>query len=225
MSWLSQYFPNVVTNQEQFVSSIWQTLYMVCFSAILTGIIGLFFGIILSATEEGHILSNQVIYQILDKIVNIMRSIPFIILLALLVPFTRWLIGTSIGTTAALVPLTLGCAPFYARQIQNALSQIDPGLIEAAKSMGLSNFEIIVKVYLREGLGEIIRVSIVTLISLIGLTAMAGAVGAGGLGDIAITLGYNQFENDITLAATLIILVMVFIIQFIGDLLIHAVEH
>lgn len=121
--------------------------------------------------------------------------------------------------------MVLGCAPFYARQIQNALADVDPGMVEAAEAMGLTPFDIIIHVYLKEGLSEIIRVSIVTIISLIGLTAMAGAVGAGGLGDIAITLGYNEFENDVTIAATLIILVMVLIIQLVGDIFIRRTEH
>lgn len=225
MSFLEKVFPNVVANQDQFIAAIWQTLYMVLVSAIIAGIIGLILGIALVVTEDGQILANHAVYQILDKIVNLFRSIPFIILLALVVPFTRWLIGTSVGTTAAIVPLVLGCSPFYARQIQNALVEVDPGVIEAAQAMGLTPLDIIVRVYLKESLGEIVRVSVVTIISLIALTAMAGAVGAGGLGDIAITLGYNQFENDVTWAATIIILVLVFILQFIGDRIVRHLEH
>lgn len=175
-------------------------------------------------TEPGP-LANAAVYQVLDKIVNIMRSIPFIILLALVTPLTKLLVGTSIGTTAAIVPLVIGCTPFYARQVQGALASVDQGLVEAALAMGLSPVDIIFKVYLKEGAAEIARTSIVTIISLIGLTAMAGAVGAGGLGDIAITLGYNQFENDVTVVATLIILLMVLIIQFFGDLVVKRLTH
>ena len=177
MQWLASLFPNVVSNQTQFVESIWQTLYMLFASGVLVGIIGLILGVALVVTEPG---------QVLDKIVNIMRSIPFIILLALVTPLTKLLVGTSIGTTAAIVPLVIGCTPFYARQVQGALASVDQGLVEAA---------------------------------------LAGAVGAGGLGDIAITLGYNQFENDVTVAATLIILLMVLIIQFFGDLVVKRLTH
>lgn len=225
MSLFTTFFPNVVANHAQFIAAIWQTLYMVLFSGIISGVLGAALGIALVVTEKGQILENRGVYQTLDKIVNVFRSIPFIILLALVVPLTRLIVGTAVGTTAALVPLTLGCAPFYARQIQNALVEVDPGIIEAAQAMGLTPLDIIWRVYLKESIGEIIRVSVVTLISLISLTAMAGAVGAGGLGDIAITLGYNQFENDVTIAATIIILLLVFIIQFIGDFFVKRVTH
>lgn len=177
MQWLASLFPNVVSNQAQFVESIWQTLYMLFASGVLVGIIGLILGVALVITEPGP-LANAAVYQVLDKIVNIMRSIPFIILLALVTPLTKLLVGTSIGTTAAIVPLVIGCTPFYARQVQGALASVDQGLVEA-----------------------------------------------GGLGDIAITLGYNQFENDVTVAATLIILLMVLIIQFFGDLVVKRLTH
>ena len=225
MQWLASLFPNVVSNQTQFVESIWQTLYMLFASGVLVGIIGLILGVALVVTEPGQVLANAAVYQVLDKIVNVMRSIPFIILLALVTPLTKLLVGTSIGTTAAIVPLVIGCTPFYAQLVQGALASVDQGLVEAALAMGLSPVDIIFKVYLKEGAAEIARTSIVTIISLIGLTAMAGAVGAGGLGDIAITLGYNQFENDVTVAATLIILLMVLIIQFFGDLVVKRLTH
>ncbi|WP_242362269.1 methionine ABC transporter permease [Limosilactobacillus antri] len=225
MQWLADLFPNVVSNQTQFVESIWQTLYMLFASGVLVGVIGLVLGVALVVTEPGQVLANAAVYQVLDKIVNVMRSIPFIILLALVTPLTKLLVGTSIGTTAAIVPLVIGCTPFYARQVQGALASVDQGLVEAAVAMGLSPVDIIFKVYLKDGAAEIARTSIVTIISLIGLTAMAGAVGAGGLGDIAITLGYNQFENDVTVAATLIILLMVLVIQFFGDLVVKRLTH
>ncbi|WP_418287571.1 methionine ABC transporter permease [Loigolactobacillus backii] len=225
LSLISKFFPNVVANQDQFVQAIGQTLYMTAISIIIAGIFGVVFGVILVVTEPNQLLENKFVYQIVDKIINIFRAIPFIILLALLTPVTRAIIGTSIGTTAAIVPLVLGCSPFYARQIQNALAEVDPGMVEASQAIGLTPLDIIIHVYLKEGLSEIVRVSIVTIISLISLTAMAGAVGAGGLGDIAITLGYNQFENDVTIAATAIILIMVLLIQLIGDFFIRRLEH
>ncbi|MFZ2774212.1 MAG: ABC transporter permease subunit, partial [Trichococcus flocculiformis] len=146
-------------------------------------------------------------------------------LMALIVPFTRLVVGTSIGTTASIVPLVVATVPFYARQIQNALVEVDAGVIEAAQSMGASPGEIIFRVYLKEGLPGIIRVSSVTIINLIGLTAMAGAIGGGGLGNLAITRGYNRFQNDVTLVATIIILIIVFISQAIGNALVKKVSH
>jgi D-methionine transport system permease protein len=161
----------------------------------------------------------------LDKITNLLRSIPFIILLAVISPLTQFLIGTTVGTTASLVPLIVGIFPFYARQVQNALLAVEHGVIESAQAMGSSPTEIVFRVYLREGLADILRVSIVTVISLIGLTTMAGAIGSGGLGDVAISIGYARFENDVTFVAMIIILILVFAVQIIGDLIVKAVEH
>lgn len=171
------------------------------------------------------VLKNPPLYSVLEKIINVCRSIPFIIMLALIQPLTRILAGTTIGTTAALVPLVIGVIPFFARQIENALLEVDPGVIEAAEAMGTSPLGIIFRVYLIEGLPSIIRVSAVTIINLIGLTAMAGAIGAGGLGNLAITRGYNRFQTDVTFMATLIILIMVFISQAISNQLIKKTSH
>ncbi|GKT03549.1 methionine ABC transporter permease [Furfurilactobacillus sp. WILCCON 0119] len=209
--------PNVVTNTDVFIQSTWETIYMTLISGVIAGILGLIIGITLVVTAPGGILANQPTYWILDKLVNIFRSIPFIILLAVIAPFTRLIVGTSIGTTAALVPLTIGCAPFYARQVQNALVDVDRGIIEAAEAVGASPLQIIFRVYLREALPDLIRTSVVTIISLIGLTAMAGAIGGGGLGNTAISIGYDRFENDITIMAMIIILALVFLVQIIGD--------
>ena len=157
--------------------------------------------------------------------VNLFRSIPFVILLAVIAPVTRIIVGTAIGTTAAIVPLVIGSAPFYARQIQNALTEVDHGIIEAAEAVGSGPIAIIFRVYLREGLADIIRSSVLTLISLIDLTAMAGAIGGGGLGNLAINVGYSRFESDVTFLAMLIILVLVFAIQLLGDLWARRVDH
>ena len=216
--------PNVIAMKEQFISAIFETIYMTLFSAVIAGVLGLAVGILLVVTQPGGILEDRVSYSILDKIVNLLRSIPFIILLAVISPLTNFLVGTTVGTTASLVPLIFGIFPFYARQIQNALLDVDRGVVEAAESMGSSPAEIIWRIYLREGLGDIIRVSIVTIISLIGLTTMAGALGSGGLGDVAISIGYARFENDITITATIVILIMVFIVQTFGDWLARRVE-
>ncbi|WP_430602123.1 ABC transporter permease [Enterococcus sp. DIV0724b] len=222
---LQNYFPNVLLLKQEFIDSTIETLYMVFWTAIIAGILGTLLGVVLVATGPEGILKNNVLYNILEKIINICRSIPFIIMLALIQPITRFLTGTTIGTTAALVPLVIGVIPFFARQIENALLEVDPGVIEAAESMGTSPLGIIFRVYLIEGLPSIIRVSSVTVINLIGLTAMAGAIGAGGLGNLAITRGYNRFQTDVTVVATLIILVLVFASQFISNTLIKKTSH
>lgn len=222
---LTNNFENVIKIQDEIFESTMQTLYMVAITAVVGGLLGVLIGIILVVTRPGGILENSIIYNIFDKLVNVLRSIPFIIMMALLVPFTRVIVGTSIGTAAAIIPLIVGIVPFFARQIQNALLEVDPGIIEAAESMGSSPMEIIFRVYLKEGLPGIIRVSAVSFINLIGLTAMAGAIGGGGLGNLAIARGYNRFQNDVTLVATLIILVIVFISQAIGNYLVKKTSH
>ncbi|WP_047999661.1 methionine ABC transporter permease [Lactiplantibacillus herbarum] len=217
--------PNVLQMKSEFIQATLATLYMTAVSAIIAGVLGLGLGILLVVTQPGGLLSDQPSYQLLDKATNLLRSVPFIILLAVISPLTNYLIGTTVGTTASLVPLVLGIFPFYARQVQNALLDVDQGIVEAAQSMGSSPLAIIFRVYLKEGLPDLIRVSIVTVISLIGLTTMAGAIGAGGLGDIAISIGYARFENDVTLVAMLIILVLVFAVQLAGDWLVKRVTH
>lgn len=228
MQIIKEYLPNVYKNwtgEYGFEGAISQTIYMTLISAIVAGILGLLVGILLIVTDENGLRPNSVVYSVTDKIVNILRSIPFIILLALIGPLTKIIVGTTIGPTGALVPLIIGTFPFYARQVQNALVQVDPGKIEAAKSLGETNGGIIRFVYLKEGLPDLIRVSVLTIISLIGLTAMAGAVGGGGLGNLAISLGYQRFQNDITIVATLIILLLVILVQSFGDYLVKKTSH
>lgn len=201
------------------------TLYMVGATAVVSGIVGIIIGIILSVSEEGGIMENKTLYSILDKIVNIGRSIPFVIMVAILVKFTRMLVGTAIGNTAAIVPLSVATIPFFARQVQNALSGVDKGVIEAAQSMGFGPKDIIWSVYLPEARESLIRNSAVTIISLIGLTAMAGAIGAGGLGKVALSYGHQRFNTDITLVCTILILLIVFIVQWVSDLIIRRLRH
>ena len=220
-TFITTFLPNVSEIWDEVLQSTWETLYMTLVAGLIAGILG----VILVVTEDGGILESRHLYNVLDKLVNIFRSLPFIILMALIVPFTRLVVGTSIGTTASIVPLVVATVPFYARQIQNALVEVDAGVIEAAQSMGASPGEIIFRVYLKEGLPGIIRVSSVTIINLIGLTAMAGAIGGGGLGNLALTRGYNRFQNDVTLVATIIILIIVFISQAIGNALVKKVSH
>lgn len=225
---INTYLPNVVENWEGdngFVVAIQQTLYMTFVSAIFAGIIGIILGILLVVTTDDGITPHKVFYTTLDKLVNLFRSIPFIILLAVIGPFTKLIVGQTIGPTGALVPLVIGTAPFFARQVQLALVEVDKGVIEAAEAMGLSPIQIIFRVYLKEGLPELIRSGTLTIISLIGLTAMAGAVGGGGLGNMAISVGYQRFENDVTIVSMLLILVLVFVIQGIGDFAVRKLEH
>ncbi|WP_127848277.1 methionine ABC transporter permease [Lacticaseibacillus hulanensis] len=228
MNIIEKFFPNVVplwNGDGGVVEAINQTIYMTVWTTIVAGIIGLFVGILLLLTDEHGLLENRPFYSVLDKLVNIFRSIPFIILLAALNNFTRLIVHTGIGPTAALVPLVVGTAPFYARQVQNALLTVDAGVIEAAQAMGVSPLGIVFRVYLREGLSELIRVSVLTIISIIGLTAMAGVIGGGGLGNLAINTGYLRYENDVIWVSLIFILIMVFIVQFIGDFFARKTHH
>lgn len=222
---LETYLPNVYSIPDEFIEATKQTLYMSFWTALIGGAIGLGFGIVLVVTRPQGLLENRLLYEVLDKVINVVRSIPFIILLSLLALTTRFLVGTTIGAKAALVPLIFGVVPFFARQVENALLEVDPGVIEAAESMGTSPLGIVFRVYLIEGLPGIIRVSALTIINVIGLTAMAGAVGAGGLGNLAISRGYNRFQTDVTIVATLLILILVFLSQWISNLLIKKISH
>ena len=188
-------------------------------------VFGLLFGVLLTVTREGGILANRPVYQVLDKIINLFRSIPFVILIAVLMNLTKLIMGTRIGVRGVIVPLVFGSVPFFSRQVDSALASVDPGLVEAAKSMGVSPVGIIFRVYLREGTAAIARGTTITLINLIGLTAMAGYVGAGGLGDYAITYGYNYNRMDIVWAAVIATVVLVTIIQAIGSLIAKRATH
>ena len=220
-----KYLPNVANDSQVFFEATWQTIYMTFWTALIGGALGLVLGVILVVSRPGGRYENKLIFWLLDKVINLVRSVPFIILLALLAVVTQFIVKTTIGAKAALVPLIATVIPFFARQVETALLEVDPGLIEAAQAMGLSRLGIIWRVYIREGLSSLIRVSALTMISIIGLTAMAGAVGAGGLGDLAISQGYNRFENDVTVVATALILVLVFLSQYISNLLIKKISH
>ena len=193
------------------------TLQMTVISTIMAMIIGIPLGVVLVVTSKGHILENAALNKILGAIVNATRSIPFIILMVAIIPFTRMVVGTSIGTTAACVPLTLAAIPFLARLVETSIKDIQFGVIEAAQSMGASPFQIICKVLLLEALPTIIDNVTVLIVNLIGYSAMAGAIGGGGLGDIAIRYGYQRFQGDIMLATIIILIIMVQVIQMIGD--------
>lgn len=217
---LTAIFPNINNKVfDEIVKSTIETLIMTGITGLIAGVLGIALGVLLVVTRYDGILANKVIYSILDKTVNVFRSIPFLILSMLIIPFTRLLVGTSIGLSGAIVPLTVATIPFFARQVQLALLEVDPGVIEASVAMGCTPLEIIFRVYLKEGLPSLIRASSLTIISLIGLTTMAGAFGAGGLGNLAIARGYNRFQGDVIIVATGIMLVIVFISQLIGSYL------
>lgn len=220
-----EYFSYALSIKDRIISEVGLTLYMLIFSGIISGVIGLFIGIILVTTNDGGILENKKIYSILDKITNLFRAVPFVILLAIIAPFTKLVIGTRIGPTAAIVPLVFSCVPFFAKQVEQALAEVDKGVIEAAEAMGDSPLEIILSVYLREGLPSLIRASSITLISLLGLTAMAGTIGAGGIGNLAIAVGYNRYKNDVVIVSVVIILILVYLIQGISNILIKKTWH
>ena len=222
---LTNVLPNVMSKPNDLYISFSQTIYMMFISGLISFVFGVIFGVILIVTSEAGILKNRLIYTLLDNLVNIFRSIPFVILLAALIPFTRIIMGSAIGTKGALVPLVFGTVPFFTRQIESALAEVDKGLIEAAESMGSSPLEIIFRVYLRESLPGIIRATQITFISLIGLTAMAGAIGGGGLGDYAIRYGHQRGQTDVTYITVFIILIMVSVIQSIGTFFIKKTTH
>ena len=199
------------------LQGIEETFYMVAVATVIGGIIGIPLGITMVTTSKGHILENRFINQILGTIVNIIRSIPFIILMVAIIPLTRLIAGTSIGTTAACVPLTIVAIPFLSRLVETSIRDVDFGLVEAAESMGATPFQIIRKVLIPEALPTIINNITVLIVNLIGASAMAGAIGGGGLGDIAIRYGYQRFRPDVMLATIIILIVVVNVIQAGGD--------
>ncbi len=201
-------------------NSTLQTLSMVFFSTLFSLILGLPLGVLLFLTgeeEQGGIIPMPLLNSVLSRIVNVLRSFPFIILMILLFPLSRLLIGTSIGTAATIVPLSIAAAPFVARVIETALKEVDPGVVQAARAMGSTNFQIVRKVLIPEAMPSLVSGVALTIISLIGYSAMAGAIGGGGLGDLAIRYGYQRFRGDIMLVAVIIILVLVEIVQVVGN--------
>ena len=213
---LNNLFPYVMKKPDQLWKSVVETLQMTAWAGVFMFVFGLILGVLLTVTREGSILENKPIYQVLDKVINIFRSIPFVILIALLMNLTKVIMGTRIGVKGVIVPLVFGSTPFFARQVDAALAGVDKGLVEAAQSMGIGPVGIIFRVYLKEGTAAIARGTTITLINLIGLTAMSGYVGAGGLGDYAITYGYNYNRMDIVWAAVIATVLIVSVVQGVG---------
>lgn len=214
--WLNNTIPNVMDKLPAFYQAVADTLVMALWAGAVSFVLGLLLGIVLTAAKPGGVMQNRVMYQILDKSVNFFRSIPFVILLTGVMPLSRLLMGTAIGVRGAIVPLVFGTVPFFARQIESALAEVDYGLIEAALAMGSGPLDIIFRVYLRESIAGIVRSTTITAISLLGLTAMAGAVGAGGLGDFAVRYGHDRGQADVTYATVLVLVLLVSLIQIVG---------
>ncbi|NBI16784.1 ABC transporter permease [Neglecta sp. X4] len=199
------------------LTALWQTLYMVFWSTLLSVIIGFIPAIILTLTAPDGLRPIRPVYEILSFLVNVFRSFPFVILLVLVIPFTRLVVGKAIGTTASIVPLTLSAIPFIARIIETALRETDAGVIEAAKSFGASNWQILWRVYIKESIPRILNGIVLLIISLVGYSAMAGTVGGGGIGDIAIRFGYQQYRTDYLVVCSIILIIFVQLIQMIGN--------
>lgn len=200
-----------------FLQGTIDTLVMTCVATILAYVIGIPLGILLVVTSPNGLLPNRIVSTIVGWIVNIGRSVPFIILLVALIPFTRFIVGTSLGVPGAVVPLVVTAAPFAARMVEQSLEETDSGLVEAAQSFGASTWQIVWKVYLKETLPSLVRGAAITFVTLFGYSAMAGTVGAGGLGDIAIRYGYQRFQTDVMIFAVLLCVVLVIVFQAIGD--------
>jgi D-methionine transport system permease protein len=201
------------------INALGETIYMSFVSTLFAVVIGFFLAIILTLTSKDGLRENLKVYATLDVVINTLRSFPFIILMIVLFPVTKFLIGKSIGTTAAIIPLTIGAAPFIARLIESAFKEVDFGVIQAAKSFGASDFQIIFKIMLVEALPSIISAITLTLITVIGFSAMAGAVGGGGLGDVAIKYGYYRFQTETMIYTVLILIALVQVVQSMGNYL------
>lgn len=209
---------------DQLWDAAWETLYMTAIAGLATLVLGIALGVLLFLTSKGQLLQNRAIYSLISVLVNVFRSIPFIILIVLLIPFTKSLVGTILGADAALPALIVGAAPFYARLVEIGLREVDKGVIEAARSMGAKNRTLIFRVLLPESSPALVSGITVTLIALVSYTAMAGVIGAGGLGNLAYLEGFQRNHSDVTLVATLTILLIVFVIQFIGDTLTRTLD-
>ncbi|MDX8365959.1 methionine ABC transporter permease [Cytobacillus sp. IB215665] len=219
---VSQLFVNV--NWEKMSEATFETLYMTVTSVIATFVFGVILGLLLFLTSKDNLLEHKLVNTIISSFVNIFRSIPFIILIILLIPLTKFMLGTIRGANAALPALVIGAAPFYARMVEIALREIDKGVIEAARSMGAKTRTIVFKVLLPEALPALISGITVTAIALVGYTAMAGIIGAGGLGNLAYLEGFSRRHTDVVVVATIFILIIVFILQYIGDFITSKID-
>ncbi|MGN7399591.1 methionine ABC transporter permease [Cytobacillus praedii] len=209
----------MLVNSEQIIEALIETIQMVAFSLLFSAVLGLPLGILLVVTRKGHLLENLPVFNVINGIINIFRSVPFIILMVAIIPVTRLIVGTSIGTAAAVVPLVFYAGPYIARLIENSLLEVDPGVLEAAQSMGATPAQIIFKFLIPEALSSLVLAFTIATIGLVGASAMAGAVGGGGLGDLAITYGYQRFDTMVMLITVGILVVMVQGLQTFGNIL------
>lgn len=209
---------------DMILKGIQETLYMTLLSTLMGYVIGLPMGVLLAVSDKDGLKPNRVLYRILDVIANIVRSIPFLILLILLIPFTRMIVGKSYGSTATVVPLVIAAGPFIARMVESSLKEVDEGVIEAARSMGASNLRIIVKVLLVEARTSLINGATIAVGTILGYSAMAGTIGGGGLGDIAIRYGYHRYQADIMIVTVVLLIILVQIFQMIGTTLANRLD-
>lgn len=222
---IGSYFIWSQINWENIKISTFETLELTVVTMILVAVLGFFLGLILFQTKSSKKYPIKIIRSIVSLLVNIFRSIPFIVLIVLLIPFTKSIIGTIIGPKAALPALVIAAAPFYARLVELAFNEVDGGVLEAARSLGAKNRQIVSHVLLPESLPALVSGLTVTTISVIGYTAMAGVIGAGGLGNLAYQDGFEAGKNTITLIATIIVLIIVFICQYVGDFIVNKLDH
>lgn len=224
-AWLEKLVPNVMEKLPELWKCTGQTLRMMGMSGTISFVLGLLVGVMLISTRQGGVLQNTILYNVLDKVINLFRSIPFVILLFSLIPLTRAVAGTALGVKGAVIPLVFGTVPFFSRQVESALAEVDDGLVEAAAAMGSSPVEIIFRVYLKESIPALTRGTTITVISLLGLTAMAGAVAGGGLGDFAIRYGQQRGQTDVTYVTVIILLAIVMFFQTVGNFIIKKTTH
>lgn len=225
MDWINTLLPNLDRLSGELLKSIGQTATMIGASGTIAWVLGILVGVLLVTTRPGGILENRAVFTFFDRAIDIIRSIPFIILIVLLIPLSRFLVGTGSGVTGSFVALVFGTVPFFARQVESVLSDIDHGLIEASEAMGFSPVQIIFGVYLKESIPGITRVTMITFVSFVGITAIAGAIGAGGIGDFAIRYGYQMGYRDMIWLTVLIILAVISVFQFFGNLIIRRTTH
>ncbi|HHC6586447.1 TPA: methionine ABC transporter permease [Vibrio parahaemolyticus] len=212
-------------NSKLLLGATWETIYMVAVAGVVGFAVGIPLGVILHITKKGGLLENTKLNGILGAVVNVGRSVPFLVLMVAIIPVTKMLVGTFIGTTAAIVPLTIGAIPFVARLIEGALLEVPTGLVEAAQSMGATPTQIITNVLLPEAMPTIVNSVTITLVTLVSYSAMAGTVGGGGLGDVAIRYGFHRYDITIMAVTVVMLIVLVQIIQSIGDAVVRRVDH
>jgi D-methionine transport system permease protein len=222
---IAKIMPNVVKYWDRMVKAIFETLQMVGFALPIITVFGILLGVCLVVISKGHIYENRILNETLPRIVNVMRSIPFVILIAVILPFTRFTVGTAVGVPGAVVPMVVALIPFVARQVELSLFEVDRGVIEMALSLGISKPYLIFHILLKEGRAGIIRSITLCSISLVSYSAMAGVVGGGGIGDLAIRYGYARFMTDITFFSVVLLLILVFGLQGIGNLLLKKLSY